>query len=321
MDSVIIPTHDRRQLALRLLAALADQCVSAASFEVVVVIDGSADGTADALRASRWPFPLRLIEEPRGGPAAARNRGAAAASGTTLVFIDDDALPPPDFLHRLRLALDEDVDVVVAFTRIADWVPDGLLAWEQRAWVEHGARVASSGSLSAADVHFAATAMRRSCFDALGGFDASFTANDVWGNEDTELGYRLLRAGYRVVVRPDIIVDVDCVTDPIVDLRRARALGRSDVRFARKHPAVAPRLFGAALERARIRRAVGAMVMRMPRTTLLLRPLRWFVVAAVARGHAGALLYRLWLVVWTAEWWRGVLAEDGGAIARRERHV
>src|SRR5689334_25132161 len=90
MDSVIIPTHNRRRQILRLLGALAGQCVNADSFEVIVVIDGSTDGTADALRAARWPYTVRLIEVPQGGPTAARNRGAAAALGATLVFLDDD---------------------------------------------------------------------------------------------------------------------------------------------------------------------------------------------------------------------------------------
>jgi GT2 family glycosyltransferase len=303
---------------LRLLAALADQRASRASFEVVVVVDGSADGTADAVRAVRWPFPVRLIKEPPCGPAAARNRGAESASGGMLVFLDDDAVPPPDFLQRLHRSLDDGPDVVLARTRVGDWVPDGLLAREQRAWDAHGALVASTGSLSAVDVHFAATGVRRSCFEAVGGFDASFTGPGIWGNEDIELAHRLLDGGYRVVCSPDIVVAVDCVTDPLVALHRARALGRSDVRFARKHPACAPRLFRTGMQRARIQRAVGSLVLAAPSAAALLRPLRRFVVAAIGRGHAGALLYRLWLVVWAVEWWSGVLEEGGGAIARRE---
>lgn len=318
MDSVIVATHNRRELVLRLLGALARQRERAEPFEVVVVADGSMDGTAEALRAARWPFTLRLIEQPRRGAGAARNRGAGEASGTTLVFMDDDVVPPPDFLHRLHASLDAGADVVLPLTRVGDWVPDGLLAREQRAWDAHGAAVAAGGILSAGDVHFAATAVRRRCFDALGGFDASLTSNGAWGKEDTELGYRLLRAGCHVVARPDIVVDMDCVTDPVVVLRRARALGRSDAWFARKHPEVAPQIFRTALREARIQRAIGRLVLAVPGTAALFRPLRRLVVAAIERTYAGALLYRLWLVVWSAEWWRGVLDAGGGAVARRE---
>jgi glycosyltransferase involved in cell wall biosynthesis len=318
MDSVIIPTHNRRRHALRLLDALAGQHAGVGAFEVVVVVDGSTDGTAEALRAASWPFTLRLVEQPRSGPGAARNRGAADARGEVLVFMDDDIVPPPDFLHRLRVSFHDGADVVLPLTRVADWVPDGLLAREQRAWDAHGASVATAGTPRAADIHFAATGVRRSCFDAVGGFDESFTADGAWGKEDTELAYRLLQRGYRVVVRPDIILDMDCVTEPLVALRRARGLGRSDARLARKHPAMAPQLFRAALREARIQRTVGFVVLAVPCATALLGPLRRLVIAAIDRAYAGALLYRLWLVVWAAEWWRGVVEAGGGGLASRE---
>lgn len=318
MDSVVVVTHNRRRSVLRLLEALSRQTERADSFEVVLVVDGSADGTAAAARAVRWPFALRLVEQPRRGPGAARNRGAAAARGERLVFLDDDVVPPPDFLRRVRAALDAGLDVVVALTRVGGWVPDGLLAREQRAWDVHGAAVAAGGTLSAGDIHFAATGVRRRCFDALGGFDPSLTADGAWGKEDTELGYRMLRRGCRIAVRSDILVAMDCVTDPRVALARARALGRSDARFARKHPEIAARTFRSALRRARIQRAVGWLVLAAPGTAALFRPLRWLVLAAVDRHRAGALLYRLWLLVWSAEWWRGVLDAGGGAVARRE---
>lgn len=318
MDSVIVATHDRREMALRLLGALARQGASAGSFEVVVVVDGSTDGTADALRAGDWPFTLRVIEQPPRGAAAARNLGAETASGATLVFMDDDVVPPPDFLERLHDSLDAGADVVVSLTRVGDWVPDGLLAREQRAWDAHGAAVAAGGVLSAGDVHFAATAVRRRCFDDERGFDVLMTANGMWGREDRELAYRLLRRGCRIVARPDVVVEMDCVTDPREVLRRAHGLGQGDARFARTHPEVAPQLFRTALRRARIQRVVGWMVLAAPGTASLLRPLRRPVLAAIARAHAGALIHRLWLVVWSAEWWRGVVDAGGGAIARRE---
>ncbi|HEX6536099.1 MAG TPA: glycosyltransferase [Gemmatimonadaceae bacterium] len=315
---MIVATHNRREQALRLLGALARQRAGAEPFEVVAVVDGSTDGTADALRATRWPFTLRVVEQPRGGAAAARNRGAAAASGTTLVFMDDDVVPPPDFLEQLDGSLDAGADVVLPLTLVGDWVPDGIIAREQRAWDAHGAAVAATGVLSADEIHFAATAVRRRCFDAVGGFDPSLTADGAWGKEDTELAYRLLRAGCRVAARPDVVVTMDCVTDPVELLRRARALGRSDARFARMHPELAPRIFRTALREARIQRAIGWMVLAAPGMATLLRPLRALVLAAMGRARAGALVYRLWLAVWSAEWWRGVLDAGGGAVARRE---
>jgi len=318
MLTVIIPTHERRDLVLRLLEALGRQRIEAGAFDVVVVVDGATDDTAEALRSAHWPFALRVIEQPRGGPGAARNRGAADASGELLVFLDDDIVPGAEFLERMRAALEDGADLVLPVTRVADWVPDGLLAREQRSWVEHGIRTAAAGALTMHDVHFAATGVRRRCFREAGGFDASLTAGDLWGKEDAELGFRLLRSGCRVVFRADIVVEMDCVTDPRIALRRARALGRGDAWLARKHPEMASQLFRAALREARIQRAMGHVVLAAPWSLALLWPLRRMLIAAVRRAWAGALMYRFWLVVWSAEWWRGVIDAGGRALARRE---
>jgi glycosyltransferase involved in cell wall biosynthesis len=319
MLSVIIPTRNRRQLVLRLLDRLAAQDLGADRFEVILVADGCTDDTAQVARSSDPPFSLRVVELPHSGQAAARNRGAADAACRTLVFLDDDTVPGPDFLRGLSVAIEAGADVVVSRVRVADWTPDGLLPREYREWDRHGVRVMTSGAWTMNDIHFAATAVRRDCFEALGGFDPSFTEGGAWGREDAEFGYRLLRGGCRVVYRPDVVVESDYVTDPVTMLRRARELGRNEVRFARKHPELVAELLGAGRQGARIRRAVGALVLAAPRATGLLWPLRHLVVAAIRRTWTGGVLYRLWLVVWFAEWWRGVVSAGGAALAQGER--
>ena len=64
--------------------------------------------------------------------------------------------------------------------------------------------VVADSVLSAADIHFTATAVRRRCFDAEGGYDAASTADGMWRPEDRELAYRLLRRGCRVVARREL---------------------------------------------------------------------------------------------------------------------
>src|SRR4051812_683556 len=73
--SIIIPTFQRREVVLASVQALSASKFK--SFEVIVVVDGSTDGTADALRSLHCPFPITVIEQPNSGAAAARNRGAA----------------------------------------------------------------------------------------------------------------------------------------------------------------------------------------------------------------------------------------------------
>lgn len=311
MLSIVIPTHQRRARVLRLLAALRAQTLERAAFEVIVVADGCTDGTAPAVLGARLPYAVRVVEQPQQGQGAARNHGVAASLGTHLVFFDDDVVPEPDFLRSLCTSFAEGADVVLPFVRVAEWVPDSLLAREQREWDAEVVAAMARHSPTMDHIHFIATGMSRSCFQSVGGFDSSFTANGAWGKEDTELGYRLLQGGYRIACRPELVVDSDCVVDPIVALRRARALGANDVRFARKHPEVATALFRDGLCRHRIPRTVGAVVLRHPQAVRWLSPVRRTVIAAINVGGTGGTLYRLWTAVWTAEWWLG-LAEAGG---------
>ena len=316
--SVVVSTHQRRPLVERLLDALAAQRLGDHQIEVVVVADGCTDGTADMV--PRWSSRLtvRVVEQSQRGLAAARNRGAAVATGSVLVFCDDDIVPGPDFLRALGDACADGATVVMPLVRVADWVPDGLLSREQRTWDCEVAKAMRDGRPTIDHVHFIATAIRRDCFEALGGFDVSFTEAGAWGKEDTELAYRLSVAGHDVTCRPDLVVDSDCVTKPRIALRRGRDLGRNDVRFARKHPEVARVLFRDQLAHSRVVRTVGHVMTAAPSAARLLALPRAVVVRAIERGWMGGLLYRWWLLVWAAEWWGGVLDAGGREIAARE---
>jgi glycosyltransferase involved in cell wall biosynthesis len=96
--SVVVPSHNRGELVLEVLAAL-DRQLDAPDFEVVVVDDGSTDGTLDRLRAWRGERPTTLLaQSPGRGPAAARNRGVTAAHGRRVAFLGDDTVPEPGWL-------------------------------------------------------------------------------------------------------------------------------------------------------------------------------------------------------------------------------
>src|SRR6266498_523051 len=87
--SVVIPTYQRRDLVVRSVWSLAHQ-EFVGDFEVIVVVDGSHDGSAEALRQLTPlapPFPLTVLEQSNQGAASARNRGAAAACGEILLFL------------------------------------------------------------------------------------------------------------------------------------------------------------------------------------------------------------------------------------------
>src|SRR5689334_7590279 len=77
--SIVVPTYNRRAGLERLLLALAAQTLPAERFEVVVVDDGSDDGTAQLLATRATPYRLRAVNQANAGPAAARNVGVRRA--------------------------------------------------------------------------------------------------------------------------------------------------------------------------------------------------------------------------------------------------
>src|SRR5690348_9788817 len=106
--SVIVPARDAGLTLGRTLRALRAQELEG-GYEVVVVDDGSADDTAELAAAAG--SPVRLVRQPRLGPAAARNRGVAEAQASRLAFCDADVFPEPGWLAAGVRAL-RDFDLV-----------------------------------------------------------------------------------------------------------------------------------------------------------------------------------------------------------------
>lgn len=107
--SVIVPTYNRLRELKTCLDCLEDQTDPGTDYEVLVIDDGSTDGTTDWLeRAQRvemlYPHVRLLRQEHNGGPARARNRGVDVASGDVLVFVDSDIMVSNGFLRAHWLA-------------------------------------------------------------------------------------------------------------------------------------------------------------------------------------------------------------------------
>jgi len=96
--SVVIPTYNRLARLQQVLAALSTQTYDHRHFEVVVVSDGSNDGTADYLAATTSSFDLVSTSQTNAGPAAARNRGVELARGSLVLFLDDDVMAAPGLI-------------------------------------------------------------------------------------------------------------------------------------------------------------------------------------------------------------------------------
>jgi glycosyltransferase involved in cell wall biosynthesis len=192
--SVVVPTCNRAARLLRLIGALAAQDIEEA-FEVVVVDDCSRDDTLAQLDgiAARQPFTLvALPSTVNTGPAGARNRGWRAARGERIAFVDDDCVPDPGWLRALDAGLDE-ADIVVGRTRPPEDQMHLIGPFSSYLDIGHDRRYSTCN-----------IAYRREVLEAMEGFDAEGFA---WPNgEDTDLGLRAVKAGYRDAFAPEALI-------------------------------------------------------------------------------------------------------------------
>ena len=187
---MIVPAHNAAATLGRTLAALAEQDIDA-DYEVIVVDDGSSDGTAVLARAAgNW---VTVISQPASGPGTARNAGVSHARGAALAFCDADVFPTPGWL-RAGLRCLESADLVQG--RV---LPDPQVAlgpFDRTIWVTRG-----GGLWEAANLF-----VRPSLFLALGGFeDWLKPAEGKPLAEDVLFGYRAERSAARCVFCEDAL--------------------------------------------------------------------------------------------------------------------
>jgi GT2 family glycosyltransferase len=316
--SIVIPTHNRRALVQRALAALALQTYPLDDVEVLVVADGCTDGT----EATVIPHPLkgRVIAQPARGPAAARNRGAAEASGDLLLFLDDDVDAWPNLVaaHAQAHAAAGMPAAVVGYLPPRLDERNDLFAIALRGWWSAMfERMRETGHrFTYADLLSGNFSIPAALFEALGGFEERLTCH-----EDYEFGFRVLRAGVRILFEPQAAGWHSDQSDVARALRRKHEEGISDVWLARRHPEIWPALpcaFRPASQSRRERRfrelavsgaRIGPIVASSARLYLRL------LGRAGARDQWRILLYDL-LTYW---YWRGVAdALDGTAFAQFE---
>jgi GT2 family glycosyltransferase len=194
---VVVITRDRRDELLRTLGLLA---VLPERPQVVVVDNGSSDGTAESVEA-RFP-EARLVRLDRNEGAAARNRGVALLATPYVAFADDDTWFAPGALARAADVLDRHPDVAVVTGHIVV-EPSGH---EDPICVElrESPLPRPAGSPGPALLSFLAGAsvLRRSAYQDLGGFDRRFFI----GGEEQLLAADLAAAGWAMVHVPDVVV-------------------------------------------------------------------------------------------------------------------
>ena len=170
--SVIVPTRDRLTSLKRALAGVDTQGFR--DFEVIVVDDGSEDGTTEWVRSHRPD--VRLLTSTRSaGAAAARNRALSDARGELLAFLDSDDLWHPSYLEAQVAQLDRNPDAALSYTDHLESHTGG-----RRTRPNNGTLLPDSGQLerllAEAFIHTLSTVVcHRGALDRLGGSEKGLT--------------------------------------------------------------------------------------------------------------------------------------------------
>ncbi|WP_193742227.1 MULTISPECIES: glycosyltransferase family 2 protein [unclassified Prochlorococcus] len=233
--SVVIPTYNRRSILEKCLLALEQQVLISEldGYEVVVVDDGSTDGTPSWLRdeASRFPH-VRMVEQEHGGPAEGRNRGVGNARGDLIVFIDSDLVVTESFLACHTRALRKSWQQRGNRLSFTYGAVINTANFEQPTTEPHKFQDNSWAYFATGNV-----AIDREVLERSGLFDTNFR---LYGWEDLELGERLRQMDVELVKCPEAVgyhwhpaLRLDQVPD-LIRVERERA--KMGLVFYRKHP-------------------------------------------------------------------------------------
>lgn len=218
--SVVIPTYNQAGLLARLVDHLLSQTAAPSRFEIVVVDDGSSDGTPALLaELSRRVPHLRHHRHPNQGPARSRNRGIAAARAGLVAFTDSDCEPAPDWVERL-------LEAFAAHPECAGVEGTVLTDPARVTPFTHQIENTRGGLYCTANMAYRSAVLAR-----VGGFDPDF----FYGHEDTDLALRVQRVG-PIVFAPEVRVVHPPVPAPFAKLVRRPRVWTCQVVLFVKHP-------------------------------------------------------------------------------------
>lgn len=197
--SVVVPTYDRIALLPEALDSVLAQTFG--DLELLVVDDGSRDGTGEVLRGRYGHEPrLRYLPQANGGTASARNHGLRHARAGLVAFLDSDDVWFPGFLASqvARLEAEPDAALVVCDARFeGEWSGRGPTQFADR---DFRAPLSMAAMMQGAWAVPSSWCLRRERVGRLR------FATDYAYCEDTEFLFRLASVGARVVLNPEVLV-------------------------------------------------------------------------------------------------------------------
>jgi cellulose synthase/poly-beta-1,6-N-acetylglucosamine synthase-like glycosyltransferase len=190
--SVIVPAYNAENTISTCLEHLSNQSYPKASYEIIVVDDGSTDSTCDLIKK----FNVKYRGQANQGPASARNTGVRESVGDIILFTDSDCIPELNWIEEM-VAPFQDSDIAGVKGAYRTKQKELTARFAQAEFEDRYDLLQKSVWIDMVDTYSAA--FRKDVFLSAGGFDENFP---VANNEDTDLSYRLFSNGYKLVFTP-----------------------------------------------------------------------------------------------------------------------
>jgi len=207
--TIIIPTYNRKDILRKTLAAYRSQSAPEEILEILVVDDGSTDGTDSVVAQSNEvsPIPIRYLHQENRGQASARNHGIREARGEIVLFGDDDIIPSGNLVSEHlgwhRNYPEASVGVLGHVSWSPEVHPTPFMEWLGLAGPLFDYHSLSRGmQVDVAHFYSNNVSLKVEFLRKNGTFDEDFR---TYGWEDTELGYRLIRRGLRLLYNPNAV--------------------------------------------------------------------------------------------------------------------
>lgn len=182
--SYIIPLYNEETTICLCLASIMAQLHPCD--EIIVIDNGSKDSSLGKISSFK---EIKILIKPEVTIAAVRNAGAEIANGDILAFIDADCVLSPDWREHVNKVLS---DLTVSATGAKVDIPDDAV-WIEKAWYSQRNTKCSHVSY----INSGNLVIRKCIFDEVGGFSENLKTG-----EDTELGWRINKAGYKILSNP-----------------------------------------------------------------------------------------------------------------------
>ncbi len=310
--SVVLPTYNRIERLKSVLGALERQSYPVEDFEVLVVSDGSNDGTEEFLTDLQTPLQLLPILQKNQGPAVARNHGVAKASSEYILFIDDDVIPSTTLICEHMNAHQADGSRIVIGPMITpeNFEMSPWVTYEQTMLVkQYSAMEAGKWAPTARQFYTGNTSLLREHIIDVGGFDPSFRRA-----EDLELAYRLADKGLQFVFNPQAIGFHYAERSFESWSAIAYAYGRNDVTFTNKKGQhwLLPQIFQEFWQRHLFIMMLTWLLLDRPRLSRSVIAAMKYAIEAVHHRKQKRLANMLCSGIYNLKYYQGIANECGG---------